>query len=1075
MDKKYNGLNFDLYIAVAYIPPTNSSLYRSKCQIDPFVELKESVNAFSALGQVVIMGDLNSRTASLKDYVIDDSAKYLPIDGMEDIYNIDVQQPNRNNEDSVVNQFGKKLIRLCQESRLRILNGRTLGDLQGNVTCYKYNGKSLVDYVIVSEELMCKIEHFKVMSEVKDVSLSDHFPILASVNMSILPNINVNPDDSKTISPDYKWNKDSEMKFQAALQQPDIVSKLNELKMKMTSSESTDINLCCDEATSIFQKTASRSLKLKRQGVSKKKKKKWSDKSCTALRKEINLLKSLISSDVSNPYLVGRYCVIKKRYRKLVKANNRKVKEMVMKKIESLESADPRAFWHAINEWRTKRTHNDDIDIKSLFDHLKTLGTSRSRKFDENFEAKINKSLQKLSLKKCPLLDKPISEKEIVQCVKELKNGKAVGEDKISNEMIKCGITVFAPILKCLFNAILAQEKVPLNWGKGWIIPIYKSGPKNNPQNYRPITISSCLCKVFTRILNNRLSQFIDKNNSINEFQIGFKKGARTTDHIFLLKTIIDFYKSKKRHIYACFVDFSSAFPSVWRNGLYYKLLKEGISSKFVNIVKSLYSNTECAIKIDNKISDTFKSTIGTRQGCNLSPTLFNFYTNDLPKLLSESDVDPVQLDKKPIPLLMYADDIVLLSKSQKGLQCALNVLSLYCHKWKLSINMKKTKIMIFNSRNDPSKKFFINSDQLAITGQYTYLGIIFTPSGSFKRAIDTLTLKATKAWNSISQNFSIWNGTPVKILLKLFTSIAQPIMLYGSEIWGSYLFRKPNLVSFTDMIFNPKLDSEKFHLKVCKQMLGINRKSSNISSLLELGRYPIVINIYKALIVYLLRIMNTAKSPLLNTALSIHNGLGNMSMLNFTNLPVTIACLIGYIKKGFRKNCISKGKLHLESKKIMMKLQAAFVQIFPSIINQNKKLCLYANIKRQFRLEPYLNNVTNVKHRVSICKFRTSSHNLPIEVGRYNGLEQNERFCKMCTQNEIGTELHVLFNCNNEKIVSVRGKMQNEIENLCNQFIKLSNESKLVYNLSCCDKDITNKIGVFVCEVLDLHKLLNG
>ena len=95
---------------------------------------------------------------------------------------------------------------------------------------------------------------------------------------------------------------------------------------------------------------------------------------------------------------------------------------------------------------------------------------------------------------------------------------------------------------------------------------------------------------------------------------------------------------------------------------------------------------------------------------------------------------------------------------------------------------MKKTKIMIFNSRNDPSKKFFINSDQIAITDQYTYLGIIFTPSGNFKRAIDTLTLKATKAWNSISQNFSIWNGTQVKILFKLLTSIAQPIMLYGSE-----------------------------------------------------------------------------------------------------------------------------------------------------------------------------------------------------------------------------------------------------------------------------------------------------
>ena len=116
--------------------------------------------------------------------------------------------------------------------------------------------------------------------------------------------------------------------------------------------------------------------------------------------------------------------------------------------------------------------------------------------------------MQKLPLKKCQLLDKSISEKEIVKCVKEMKNGKAVGEDKICNEMMKSGITVFEirSYLKMPDQCNSNTGEGSFNWGKGWIIPIYKSGPKSNPQNYRPITISSSLCKVFTRILNNRLS-----------------------------------------------------------------------------------------------------------------------------------------------------------------------------------------------------------------------------------------------------------------------------------------------------------------------------------------------------------------------------------------------------------------------------------------------------------------------------------------------------------------------------------------------------------------------------------------
>ena len=102
-------------------------------------------------------------------------------------------------------------------------------------------------------------------------------------------------------------------------------------------------------------------------------------------------------------------------------------------------------------------------------------------------------------------------------------------------------------------------------------------------------------------------------NEILCKEQIGFRKASRTADHIFVLKSIIDFYKKKKQAIYACFIDLRRAFDTVWRVGLYYKMLKYGISSKCVDIVRDLYS---------------------THQGCNLSPTLFNLFLNDLPRFL---------------------------------------------------------------------------------------------------------------------------------------------------------------------------------------------------------------------------------------------------------------------------------------------------------------------------------------------------------------------------------------------------------------------------------------------------------
>ena len=123
--------------------------------------------------------------------------------------------------------------------------------------------------------------------------------------------------------------------------------------------------------------------------------------------------------------------------------------------------------------------------------------------------------------------------------------------------------------------------------------------------------------------MNNRLTSLCTSKGLINYNQIGFRKNFRTTDHNFTLKTLIEKSLSEKERLYACFVDFRKAYDTVWRKGLFYKLLFAGVSKKFVNLLKSMYSELKLLVSMENGLSLPFQSKVGLKQGCNLSPMLF--------------------------------------------------------------------------------------------------------------------------------------------------------------------------------------------------------------------------------------------------------------------------------------------------------------------------------------------------------------------------------------------------------------------------------------------------------------------
>ena len=167
-----------------------------------------------------------------------------------------------------------------------------------------------------------------------------------------------------------------------------------------------------------------------------------------------------------------------------------------------------------------------------------------------------------------------------------------------------------------------------------------------------------------------------------------------------------------KGKLYTCFIDFKKAFDSVWRDGLFYKLLQYSIGGKFYDLIKNHYSKTKCSIEVSDE------SRKGVRQGCILSPMLF------LP-------------NGSHLSGLLYADDLVLISQSDEGLENALSILSEYCEHCLLSVNPKKTEIMIFEKKYRKSTLnkhcFHINRHNTEIVNSYTYLGINFSSHRNFK------------------------------------------------------------------------------------------------------------------------------------------------------------------------------------------------------------------------------------------------------------------------------------------------------------------------------------------------------
>lgn len=299
---------------------------------------------------------------------------------------------------------------------------------------------------------------------------------------------------------------------------------------------------------------------------------------------------------------------------------------------------------------------------------------------------------------KIPELDNDFTILELNKAIKKLSKNKEPWNDGIANEIWKFSTHEFKlDFLQCI-NQMFNCEKFPDNWSEIVIVPLHKKNDPKLPEDYRPVSLVNTAPKLFTIMLGNRLNKWNLKSNKISDYQAAYKKGNGCMDHIFVLTSALQHnVHEKNREVFALFVGLSQAFDTVQHEVLWKKLNDKGLSSKFINIVRTIYSKAKARNRTNYAISDWFPIESGVLQGETISPMLWNLYLEDVVKEFDESETIPIKFGESSIHILLYADDIILLGYTIGELQKKINILKNYFEKYGLRVNLKKTKYIIFS------------------------------------------------------------------------------------------------------------------------------------------------------------------------------------------------------------------------------------------------------------------------------------------------------------------------------------------------------------------------------------------
>ena len=673
---------------------------------------------------------------------------------------------------------------------------------------------------------------------------SDHHPIIITANTSDHPVPERVP----------KWNF-KKAKWDAFQDQciteitPDL---FNDAEDKMAIFSGTLLDIAADNIpkTSPFPKW---------------KAKPWFDEDCQAAKKERNKANRLANKHPSAANSM-RARLIQARTKKLFKQKKR---DSWKSYVSSVNVNTPtKKVWDMIRKITGKNVaspmhHLKDDNGTLITDRVEianTLGaaiekSSSSNNYSKEFQSlKAQKEKQKINFKTNRHLryNKNFTMRDLKRSLKK-SNNSSPGPDQIHYEILRHLPIETLHILLDIINETWKSDTFPESWREALIISIPKPGKDNfNPLNYRPIALTSCICKTVERMVNERLVWYLEKNGLLAKQQCGYRSNRSTVDHLVRLETFIRDAFIHNQHLVAVFFDLQKAYDTTWKYGILKDLHNMGLRGNLPIFIGNFLSDRTFQIHLGTILSDKIFHQEGVPQGAILSTTLFNVKINDIVK-----QVDP------GVECSLYVNDFVIMYRShtidaiQRKLQHNIHRLEKWTLENGFTISKNKTVAMHFcpdKKCMDPVLK--LDKDPIQFVKEAKFLGLIWDTKLTFEPHIKYLKARCQKALNVLKVLSRTEWGADQTTLLKLYRSLVRSKLDYGCLVYGS--------ASKTALA---KLDP--VHNQGLRLSLGAFRSSPVESLYVEAHEPPLEIRREKLALQYILKLKanpgNTAYDVVLN------------------------------------------------------------------------------------------------------------------------------------------------------------------------------------------------------------------
>ena len=334
------------------------------------------------------------------------------------------------------------------------------------------------------------------------------------------------------------------------------------------------------------------------------------------------------------------------------------------------------------------------------------------------------------------------------------------------------------------------------------------------------------------------------------------------------------------------------------------------------------------------------------------------------------------------------------MAESPGELQHALDVMYEYCENWALSVNVDKTKILIFSRGKIRNKPIFIfNDDEVEVVDSFKYLGVLFNYNNKPQKCKKFLYDQAYKAMFAVIQK-SKKLYLPVDLMIELFDKLVTPILTYGAEVWG----------------FGDNVLLERLYLKFMKMVLHVKRSTPSCMVYGETGTFPIQLSILQKMLGFWSKLCNSERPH--KISVTLYRLLKELDLRGVYSSPWILKVKNVLDSLGMSDLWINDN-FNVEWFKVAVKLRLKdqYLQSWTAETEGLSYCTIYRLFKNQFGVEKYLCNLS-VNDRITLTKFRTSNIAIPINSMRFNNIARKDRKCELCNANEIGDEFHYLMKC---------------------------------------------------------------